>query len=119
MRYHSKKPDIYRNHYGKVYECDHPLYDRCTLFISGEKGLAVIQQHFDREKKATYWAECDDWIPDVLYLDEGFKDFFDENAGSPKNGVYPTVPLRKIMWYLKMKPLPKTYWETSFDRSIL
>lgn len=48
MRYHYKKPDIYLSMYGKLYICNHPVYDRCTLFTIGDKGLAVIQQRFKR-----------------------------------------------------------------------
>ncbi len=44
MRYHYQKPDIYLSMYGELYICNHPVYDRCTLFMIGNKGLAVIQQ---------------------------------------------------------------------------
>ena len=44
MRYHYQKPDIYLSMYGELYICNHPVYDRCTLFTIGNKGLAVIQQ---------------------------------------------------------------------------
>ena len=46
MRYHYQKPDIYLSMYGELYICNHPVYDRCTLFTIGDKGLAVIQQRF-------------------------------------------------------------------------
>ena len=39
MRYHYKKPDIYLSMYGKLYICNHPVYDRCTLFTIGDTGL--------------------------------------------------------------------------------
>jgi hypothetical protein len=45
-----------------------------------------------------------------------FKKFFDERAGECVNGLYPTASIRQIMWGLKMKPLPRERWETSFDR---
>ena len=54
MRYHYKKPDIYLSMYGKLYICNHPVYDRCTLFTIGDKGLAVIQQRFNPDTKTTY-----------------------------------------------------------------
>lgn len=47
MRYHYEKPKVYVSMYGKAYECDHPVYNRCTLFKMGKKGLAVIQQRYD------------------------------------------------------------------------
>ena len=36
MRYHYEKPIIYTSMYGTIYECDHPVYDRCTLYKIGE-----------------------------------------------------------------------------------
>ena len=47
MRYHYEKPESYSSIYGNVYECDHSVYDRCTLFQINNKGLAVIQQRYD------------------------------------------------------------------------
>lgn len=120
MRWHSDKPNFYTTHYGQLYFCNHPLYDRCTLFKIGEYGLAVIQQKFDARNKTTYWCEIDDWLPDVIYLNENFKRYFDEYASEPdQNGLYPTVTVRKLMWALNMKPLKKEFWETTFDHSIL
>lgn len=102
--------------YGKIYICDHPVYDRCTLYEINEKGLAVIQQRCNRKTKQTWWAELDPWLTDALYLHPKFKGFFDERAGECANGLYPTVTVRQIMWALKMKPLKRQRWETVFDR---
>lgn len=73
-------------------------------------------QRYRAEDKSTYWGELDPYLVDALYLNDGFKTFFDNRAGEPKNGLYPTVTVRQIMWALKMKPLPKRRWETVFDR---
>ncbi|MCM1363444.1 MAG: hypothetical protein NC215_00470 [Ruminococcus sp.] len=116
MRYHYEKPDIYASVYGINYICKHPVYDKCTLFKIGDKGLAVIQQRFDKKKKTTWWSEVDPWLTDELYLHPKFKAFFDERAGLPVNGLYPTVTIRQIMWALKMKPIKRERWETLFDR---
>ena len=116
MRYHYKKPEIYKSMYGKVYICDHPVYNNCTLFEIGDKGLAVIQQRYDPETKRTWWGNIDTWLTDDLYLHPKFKTFFDERAGKCTDGLYPTVSIRQIMWALKMKPIPRERWETSFDR---
>ena len=51
MRYHYQKPDIYRSMYGETYICNHPVYNKCTLFRIGDNGLAVIQQRFNAENK--------------------------------------------------------------------
>lgn len=116
MRYHYDKPSIYLNLYGESYSCDHPVYNKCTLFKSGDKGLAVIQQRFDMETKNTYWGDIDPWLTDDLYLHSRFEKFFNERAGECMDGLYPTVTIRQIMWALKMKPLSRERWETYFDR---
>jgi hypothetical protein len=103
--------------YGEVYSCDHPVYDTCTLYKIGSKGLAVIQQRYDPKTKTTWWTELDPWVTDDLYLHPGFKEYFDKRAGCISDkGLYPTVTARQIMWALRMKPLPKHPWETVFDR---
>ena len=116
MRYHYEKPTVYSTMYGATYICNHPVYDKCTLFEIDEKGLAVVQQRFDTYTKHTWWEEIDPWLPDLLYLHPRFKEFFDERAGKPIDGLYPTVSIRQIMWALKLKPMPRERWETCFDR---
>lgn len=116
MRYHYKKPELYRSMYGKLYICDHPVYSRCTLFTINNKGLAVIQQRYDNHTKRTWWGEIDPWLTDGLYLHPEFKRYFDERAEKCTDGLYPTVTIRQIMWALKMKPLKRQRWETVFDR---
>lgn len=110
-------PPIYLSMYGQRYCCDHPVYNHCTLFLVGERGLAVIQQRYDPETKHTFWAEVDEWLTDPLYLHPRFRAFFDRRAGTGTDGLYPTVTIRQIMWALKMKPLPKQPWETVFDHT--
>lgn len=116
MRYHYEKPELYMSMYGTTYACDHPVYSKCTLFVIGDKGLAIIQQRFDGNSKTTWWGEIDPWLTDVLYLHPKFKEFFDERSGLCTDGLYPTVTIRQIMWALKMKPLKRERWETCFDR---
>lgn len=116
MRYHYNKPDQYTTMYGSTYICDHPVYDRCTLYTIGIKGLAVIQQRYISKTKSTYWTEIDPWLVDSIYLHPGFKDFFDSRADECVDNIYPTITVRQIMWALKMKPIPRERWETCFDR---
>ena len=116
MRYHFEKPELYVSQYGEVYMIDHPLFDRCTLFRIESKGLIVIQQRFNSKTKHTWWTEIDPWLTDSIYLNPGFKAFFDERAGAGKDGIYPIVTVRQLMWALKMKTIPKLKWETVFDR---
>lgn len=116
MRYHYEKPTIYLTIYGRTYTCDHPVYDRCTIFQIGGTGLAVIQQRFNPWTKHTWWGEIDPWLNDDIFLHPGFKEYFEERSGPCKDGLYPTVTIRQLMWALKMKPIPKEPWETVFDR---
>lgn len=119
MRYHYEKPSIYLSMYGNTYECNHPIYDRCTLFKMDNKGLAIIQQRFDFDTKATWWDEIDPWLTDSLYLHPKFKEFFEDRAGECTDGLYPTVTIRQIMWALKLKPIRRERWETCFDRKAI
>lgn len=116
MRYHYEKPDTYSSRYGTTYICNHPVYSRCTLFKINNRGIAVIQQRFDKDSKATTWSEIDPWLTDNLYLHPRFIEFFNERAKEATDGLYPTVSIRQIMWALKMKPIPRERWETCFDR---
>lgn len=119
MRYHYTKPSLYLSMYGKTYKCNHPIYSECTLFKIGNKGLAIVQQRFNKDNKNTYWSSIDPWLTDDLYLHPRFKTFFEDRAGEPEDGLYPTVSIRQIMWALKMKPMPRERWETYFDRKII
>ena len=116
MRYHYEKPDLYFSTYGSTYHCDHPVYDSCTLFKIGDKGLAVIQQRYCEQTKRTWWAEIDPWLTDYIYLHTNFIEFFNNRSDICKDGLYPTVSIRQIMWALKIKPIPRKRWETCFDR---
>lgn len=116
MRYHYEKPDIYLSMYGSTYVCNHPVYSKCTLYQINGKGLAVIQQRYDKGSKVTWWGELDPWLTDCIYLHERFREFFNSRSGECTDGLYPTVTVRQIMWALKMKPLLRERWETVFDR---
>ena len=116
MRYHLETPPFYTSFYGEIYICDHPVYDRCTLYRIGGKGLAVVQQRFDPKTKTTWWSEIDPELTDLLYLRNGFRRLFETRAQTCVNGLYPTMTVRQMMWALRVKPLPKARWETGFDR---
>ena len=119
MRYYMERPKQYTTMFGETYHCDHPIYNTCTLYRILYKGVGVIQQRYDPETKHTYWTEIDPWLCDMLYLTPGFKDFFNEYASEPVDGLYPTVNVRQLMWRLRLKPIKKQRWETVFDRKIL
>lgn len=119
MRYFTEKPKYYTTMFGETYHCNHPIYNTCTLYKIGYKGVCVIQQRYDPETKHTFWTEIDPWLCDILYLAPGFKEFFNSYATEPLDGLYPTVNVRQVMWRLRMKPLKKERWETVFDRKLL
>lgn len=101
------------------YECDHPVYNRCTLYRVGDIGLAVIQQRYRisaRGAKLTYWTPVDPMLASDICNHKKFKEYFEKRARKPIDGIYPTVTVRQIMWALRMKPLKKERWETVFDR---
>ena len=103
--------------YGQLHICDHPVYDKCTLIKIKDRGLAIIQQRYDKNTKNTSWGEVDPWLTDTLYLHPKFGEYFNKRAAECTiDGIYPTVTIRQIMWALKLKPIAKERWETCFDR---
>ena len=117
MRYHYQKPEKYKQVFGELYLCDHPVYSQCTLFTIADRGLAVIQQRYCKDTKETRWGEIDPWLANDIYLASGFQKYFDKFAKEADNGLYPTVTVRQIMWALKLKPIPRERWETTFDHT--
>lgn len=99
-----------------TYHCNHIVYTRCTLFKEDFKGLAIIQQRYASEIKATYWTELDPWLIQELYSHPKFDEYFQQRAREADHGLYPTVTIRQVMWALRMKPLRRAEWETYFDR---
>ena len=78
----------------------------------GGAGLAVVQKRFDQKTKTIQYGPVDWWLANDIYLSEGFAEYFMRHASpADKNGLYPTVSVRKIMWALRMKPLRKEFWE--------
>lgn len=118
MRAFYERPLIYTDDTGVTYACNHPVYDNGTLYSDGQNGLVVIQQRIDIQKH-TRWGPIDPWLVDQIYYHQGFKELFDKYAAPPVNGLYPTMPVRQVMWTLRMKPMRREVWETSFDRPIL
>ena len=114
MRYHYEKPDNYKVTAATTHRCNHPAYSRCTLYLDGYLGLAVVQQRFNEKLKFWYWDAIDPWLVDDIFHAKGFFWYFMEHCGSPKGSnvdIYPTVTVRQMMWALRMKPLPKEPWE--------
>lgn len=90
---------------------DHPIYKGGTLYFENGKGLIVTQKHFNSDCRECSWGPVDFWIANDIYTSKNFPEYFFLNA-SEKD--YPIFELRKLMWALRMKPLPKEDWELYF-----
>lgn len=119
MRYHYSVDKTKVQVFGTLYFSSSPIYERGTLFKIGNVGMVVIQQRYDPITKHTWWSEIDSWLSNELYLHPKFEEFFKNTAGQEKEGMYPTVTIRQIMWALRMKPLKRESWETYFDRRLI
>ena len=111
MRYFYE-PSEYKGPRGwKYYHCNHPRYNQCTLYLQGDRGLAVIQQRFNPGTKMTYWGVLDPELANDIYISSGFQSIFEKFSGKENGGIFPTITVRKLMWELRMKPLRKEFWE--------
>jgi hypothetical protein len=113
MKYFYEKPETWDREGWKVYSCDHPMYNRCTLYLDDDgKGLAVVQKHYNEQSKSSWWGSLDPWLASDIYHHNNFWKYFEEHSmEKDPNGLYPTVTARTIMWALRMKPLLRQYWE--------
>ena len=111
MRYFYESKNCNKNP-GEIYTCDHPLFNRCTLFTDGDLGLAVIQQRFNPKLKISWWDSIDSGLANDIFENDGFRDYFNSHASKAgTDGLYFTVKVRKLMWALRMKPLKREFWE--------
>lgn len=100
--------------FSETYACSAPYYHFCTLYSDGVRGLAVIMQRFSPVSKAVSYGPVPGCLANDIYRSEGFEPYFREHAGVPKDGVYPAVTARQIMWALRIKPLKIQPWERYF-----
>ena len=108
--YEFNKPNIPL--YGKIFTNPNAYFRSATLYLAKGKGLCVIQQHYDRKNKCFYWSNLEYSLANDIYLNAGFKAYFDKYAtATDARGLYFTVSVRRIMWALRMKPLKKEEWE--------
>lgn len=117
MRYHYKHPENWKVSRAVRYEMmDHPICHACTLYLIDGKGIGLIQQEYNVLDKSTHWGDIDEYLIDDIFGQPGFMDYFNRFATeADDNGFYPLIPVRKIMWALRMKPMRKEAWETTFD----
>ena len=111
MKYFYQKPEICVRVFGEPIHLDHPVYKAGTLYLERNKGLIVVQKHFDPNRRECWFGAVDFWIANDIYTSKNFPEYFFSNASESD---YPIFELRKVMWALRMKPLQKEEWETYF-----
>lgn len=115
MKYYYKPSIDAKSGAGETYICDHPLFSRATLFKSDNRGLLIVQEHYNKKTKARLWGPVVPWLSYDIYTNINFEKFFDKNATeADENGLFPIFPIRKVMWALRMKPLQREAWESGF-----
>lgn len=100
-----------------VLDVDYPVCNRCDILYDPEAkvGLAVIQQRWNGRLKHTWWENVDRSIMDYIQYSPLLEDVFYQKAEEADEfGRFPVIEVRKLMWALKMKPMPKQFWETRF-----
>lgn len=118
MRYFTEKPKHAITTRKYTYMCEHPLYSDCSLIRVEDKGLAIVQKRFNAKLKIFWYGAVDSWVIDEIIKHKDFESYFTKHSGECKDGIYPTVTVRQIMWALKMKPLKKSWWESQ-DKQLL
>lgn len=116
MMYFYEKPDDWERGSALVVKSNHPLYNKCTLYMSDDifRFVAIVQQRFNPVMKTTWWGPVDPWLADDITHQRGWCDWLEEHAlEADKDGLYPTYTIRKVMWALRMKPLRREIWEDS------
>lgn len=111
MKYHYEQSNVIVPIYGQTIALDHPVYRFGTLYLDHGIGIIVIQKRFDPKTKTCYWDAVNPGLANDIYLTNKFHEFFIEHATKEN---YPVFQLRKLMWSLRMKPLPKEEWEQYF-----
>lgn len=108
MRYFREMPTNTKQMYGEiVYNSAHPLCRSYTLFKGRDMGFGVAQMRFDPLTKSCYWDAVDADIANDIYLNPGYPELFSKLA----NQSFTIYNVRKVMWLLRMKPIPTEYWE--------
>lgn len=71
MRYHYEKPSVYVTMYGSTYECNHPVYNSCTLFQMIGVVFEIRDFYSDYNGKEAYLNDFDYHSADHVYRING------------------------------------------------
>ena len=94
----------------------------CTLYEANGFKLGIVQQKRDNLTGFSFhWGPIrSKKLAADIFVNNNFPKIFSEWAKKPdENGEFPITTVRKLMWALRMKPLPKERWETTFDRRFI
>ena len=113
MKYFYEKPEAWDHEGWRIYKCEHPMYNRCTIYLDSDgRGLAVVQKHWNEQSKSIWLGSIDPWLASDIYHHNNFWKVFAELAEEKdEKELYPVINVRTMMWRLRMKPLKKEYWE--------
>lgn len=115
MRYfYEEGPGDGQTH-GSMFIANHPMFRRATLYFEDGIGLLVVQQYYNPITRKCWWDMVEQRLADDIFLHENFKEFFKKHAKPIKNGRFPIVQVRKMMWEMRMKPMQKEAWESWFS----
>lgn len=113
---YDEEPDFGQYKNAVFYKCDHPLYNQCSLYLLPDgRGLAVVEKRWNARLKVSYWTAVRTDIVEEIFACGRFQRYLDRQAKQPQDGLYPTIPVRRVMWALGMPPLPKADWEKDFS----
>ena len=102
--------------HAKFYTCKHPLYSAGTLYsLPDGRGIVVVQRKFNDRLKVWYWSHVEPAIAEDIWQNSALDKYLRLYGELPEDGLYPTIPVRRLMWALGMPPIPKEYWEKEFD----
>ena len=107
MKIHYKEETFEIPKYSKIHFQNLKLYSRGMLYERDGIGLVIVELKFDEKRKSFYYDAISGALSNRIYENDGFVKYFEENADSPKNGLYPSADARKVLWALKMPPLKK------------
>lgn len=91
-----------------IHPSDHPSFWAYTVFTDGERSIAAIQQFYNEQFRFTYWGPLQNSLADLILHNPNFEDYFEEHA----RRTYAIQEVRKLMWALSMRPIPREKWET-------